>query len=70
MFAASSKRARSSMSTVTSLPAFAAGHETLRERRVRRRPVERLLDREHVGIVRGAVDEVDDRCKRLERVVQ
>ena len=44
--------------------------QALDERRVGRRAVQRLLDREHVGVGRSAVDEVDDGRERLERVMQ
>ncbi len=33
-------------------------------------PIERLLDREHVGIIGGRVEEVHNHCKRVVRVVQ
>ena len=46
------------------------GYEAFRQRRVRRRAIQRLLDRKHIGIVGGAVDEVDDRGKRLVRMMQ
>ena len=50
MLASSSKRARSSMMTVTSLSGLRRGHQRIDDRRVIAGPIERLLDREHARI--------------------
>ena len=52
MFASSSKRARSSMMTVTSLPACAASDQCADDRRVAAGAVQRLLDGEHLRVAR------------------
>ena len=70
MFDSSSKRALSSTIAVTCLPLSAARASALHDRRVAAGAVERLLDREHVGIVGGARDEIDDAVERLVRVMQ
>ena len=38
-------------------------HQRLHQRRIDTGPVDRLLDRDHVGIVGGAADELDDRLE-------
>ena len=70
MFFSSSKRAFSSTSTVTCLPASAAATQRARDRRVLAGPVERLLDRQHARVLRGLLQEVDHAVERIERVVQ
>ena len=52
------------------LAVLGRARERLDDRRVAAGAVERLLDREHVGIVGGARDELDDRIERVVRVVE
>ena len=52
------------------LAALGRADERLDDGRVAAGAVERLLDREHVGIVGGARDELDDAVERLVRVVE
>ena len=70
MLFSSSKRALSSISVATCLPASAASISACDDRRVARRAVERLLDRQHVGIVGGLAHELHDRIERLVGMVQ
>ena len=42
----------------------------LHQHRVHAGAIDRLLDRDHIGVVRGLADELDHRLERLERVVQ
>ena len=70
MFASSSKRAISSTTTVTSLPRRAASISASISTEFDAGAVDGLLDRDDVGIVGGAADELDDRVERLVRVVQ
>ena len=70
MLASSSKRALISTSTTTCLPRSAARIRFWTIGRVARRPVQRLLDRQDVGIVGRLRDEpLDGRRERLVRVV-
>ncbi len=52
------------------LAALGRADERLDDGRVAARAVERLLDREHVGVVGGARDELDDAVERLVRVLE
>ncbi len=70
MFASSSKRARSSMITVTSLPACGGFDQRADDGGVAARAIQGLLDRQHLGIVRRLLDEIGDRPETLERVMQ
>ena len=45
-------------------------HQRLDDRAVAAGAVERLLDGQHVGVFGRALDEVDDRVERIERMVQ
>ena len=65
MLASSSKRAFSSTSAVTDLPASAASTSCLHDRRLRRGAVERLLDRDHVGIARRLLQELHHHVEQL-----
>ena len=60
----------SSTSAVTCLPLSAARASALTIGRVAAGAVERLLDREHVGVVGGARDELDHRVERVVGVVE
>ena len=45
-------------------------HQRVDDRRLRAGAVQRLLDREHVGIRCRLAQEIDDRCERFERMMQ
>ena len=45
-------------------------HERLHQRRIDAGAIDSLLDRDNIGIVRRAANELDDRLERLIRVVQ
>ena len=66
MLAASSKRAFSSTSAVTDLPASAASISALHDGAVWRGAIERLLDRHHVGIGGGLAQELHHHVEALE----
>ena len=70
MFAASSKRARSSMLTVTSLPASAAATSACAIGESANGTVQRQLDGEDVRILGRCADQLHDRAERLVRVLQ
>ena len=65
MLASSSKRALSSTSAVTDLPASAASTSAAHDRAVGRGAVERLLDRDHVGIARRLLQELHHHVEDL-----
>ena len=70
MFFASSKRALSSTTAVTCLPARAARDERVDDRGVVPGAVERDLDREHLRVVGAGLHEARDGIERVERVVE
>ena len=70
MFAASSKRAFSSTSAVTDLPASAASHSAATIGLSQRGAVERLLDRQHVRVARRLLQEADHHVEGLVGVMQ
>ncbi len=69
MLASSSKRAFSSTSAVTDLPASAASTSVFDDRSFGGGAVERLLDRDHVGIARGLLQELHHHVERFIRVM-
>ena len=69
MLASSSKRAFNSTSAVTDLPASAASISASHDGAVGGGAVERLLDRDDVGIARRLVQELHDDVERFVRVV-
>ena len=70
IFAASSKRAFSSITTVTCLPLRAAFDQLLDKRRIGAGPVERLFDGEHMGVFRGLGQKIHDRLEVIVGMVQ
>ncbi len=70
MFDSSSKRALELDDRRHLLSTLRRAHQRLDDRRIPARSVERLLDREDLGIVGCAGDEVDDGVERLVRVLQ
>ena len=70
MFASSSKRARSSTMTVTSLPALRRRDQRVHQRRVVPGAVQGLLDGQHLRIGGRLAQEIHHRREALERVVQ
>ena len=70
MFAASSKRAFSSITTVTCFPVARSFDQLLHKRRIGTGPVERLLYREHVGVFCSLRKKIHHRLKVVVRVMQ